>query len=160
MTEEIHGFAVEPSSSNRYLFRRVIEPRHEYIFDITAKRIVLRATLPEDVDVNRSDPLDDAERSESDAQKAAQEIQRRILGCESPSARDPLSATSCVGPNATSAALTKLRAGDAAPRFSIRHDGKAKSFFAIGAGGCARICPTANFRKAVDPVLAACGDHF
>jgi hypothetical protein len=38
--------------------------------------------------------------------------------------------------------------------------GKVQGFFAIGVGGYARIYPTANFRKAVDPVLAACGDHF
>jgi hypothetical protein len=98
MTEEINGFAIEPSSSNRYLFRRVIEPRHEYIFDITAKRVVLRATLPQDVGVNRSDALDDAERSEGDARKAAQEFQRRILGYGGSNAGDPLSATSSVGP--------------------------------------------------------------
>jgi len=38
--------------------------------------------------------------------------------------------------------------------------GDAQAFFAIGVGGYARIYPTENFRKAVDPVLAACGDHF
>lgn len=38
--------------------------------------------------------------------------------------------------------------------------GNARVFFAIGVGGYARIYPIANFRKFVDPVLAACGDHF
>jgi len=38
--------------------------------------------------------------------------------------------------------------------------GNAKSFFAIGVGAYARIYPTANFRKVVDPVLAASGDSF
>jgi hypothetical protein len=49
MTHEINGFAIERSSSNRHLFRRMTEPRHEYIFEITSKHIVLRATLPHDV---------------------------------------------------------------------------------------------------------------
>jgi hypothetical protein len=38
--------------------------------------------------------------------------------------------------------------------------GNAKVFFGIGVGGYARIYPTENFKKVVDPVLAACGDHF
>ncbi len=38
--------------------------------------------------------------------------------------------------------------------------GNAQVFFAIGVGGYARLYPIANFRKFVDPVLAACGDHF
>jgi hypothetical protein len=41
---------------------------------------VLRATLPDDVGVRREDALDDAERSEKDAQKAAEEFQRRTFG--------------------------------------------------------------------------------
>ena len=80
MTHEINGFVVEPSSSTRHLLRRVTEPRHEYIFEITPERIVLRATLPDDVGVDRKDALDDAERSEKDAQKAAEEFQRRTFG--------------------------------------------------------------------------------
>jgi hypothetical protein len=56
MTAEINGFAIEQSSSHRHLFRRVTEPRHEYIFEITSKRIVLRATLPH-VGVDRGDAL-------------------------------------------------------------------------------------------------------
>ena len=79
MTAEINGFAIEQSSSHRHLFRRVTEPRHEYIFEITSKRIVLRATLPH-VGVDRGDALDDAERSEKDARKAAEDFQRRIFG--------------------------------------------------------------------------------
>ena len=38
--------------------------------------------------------------------------------------------------------------------------GDSKSFFAIGVGGYARIFPIANFKKATQPVLAACGDHW
>jgi hypothetical protein len=38
--------------------------------------------------------------------------------------------------------------------------GKAKAFFIVSVGDYARVFPTANFRKLVDPVLAACGDHF
>jgi hypothetical protein len=53
MTHEINGFVVAPSSSNRHLLRRVTEPRHEYIFYITPEHIVLRATLPDDVGVDR-----------------------------------------------------------------------------------------------------------
>ena len=44
------------------------------------EHIVLRATLPDDVGVDRPDALDDAERSEKDAQKAAEEFQRRTFG--------------------------------------------------------------------------------
>src|SRR5216683_5090661 len=62
MTHEINGFAIEPRSSTRHLFRRMTEPTHEYIFEITAKRIVLRATLPDDARIGRRDALDDAER--------------------------------------------------------------------------------------------------
>ena len=80
MTHEINGFVVEPSTSYRRLFRRVTEPRHEYIFYITPEHIVLRATLPDDVGVRREDALNDAERSEKDAQKAAEEFQRRTFG--------------------------------------------------------------------------------
>ena len=80
MTHEINGFAIEPCSTNRHLFRRMTEPRHEYIFEITSKRIVLRATLPYDVGVRRRDALDDAERSEKDAKKAAEEFQRQTFG--------------------------------------------------------------------------------
>jgi hypothetical protein len=77
---EINGFVIEPSINNRHLFRRVTDPRHEYIFEITSKRIVLRATLPDDAGVDREDALNDAERSEKDAQKAAEEFQRRTFG--------------------------------------------------------------------------------
>src|SRR5579864_5289204 len=80
MTLEINGFAIEPCSSNRHLFRRTTEPRHEYIFEISSKRIVLRATLPDDADVDRRAALDDADRSEKDAQKAAEEFQRWTFG--------------------------------------------------------------------------------
>ena len=80
MTDEINGFAIEPSRSNRHLFRRTTEPKHEFVFEITPKRIVLHATLPDDVGRNRADALDDAERAEKDAQRAAEELQRRIFG--------------------------------------------------------------------------------
>ena len=38
--------------------------------------------------------------------------------------------------------------------------GKAVVFFAMGAGGYARIFPTQNFKALMDPVLRACGDHW
>ena len=79
MTHEINGFVVEPSTSYRRLFRRMTEPRHEYIFYITPEHIVLRATLPDDVGVRREDALDDAEHSEKDAKKAAEEFRRRTF---------------------------------------------------------------------------------
>jgi len=79
MTDEINGFAIEPSCSNRHLFRRMTEPKHEYVFEITPKRIVLHATLPDEVGRNRMDALDDAERAEKDAQRAAEEFQRRVF---------------------------------------------------------------------------------
>jgi hypothetical protein len=80
MTHEINGFVVEPSTSYRRLFRRVTEPRHEYIFYITPEHIVLRATSPDDVGVRREDALDDAEHFEKDAKKAAEEFRRRTFG--------------------------------------------------------------------------------
>ena len=80
MTQEIGGFAIESCSISRHLFRRVTNPRHEYVFEITSKHIVLRATLPNDAGIDRREALDDAERSEKDAQKAAEELQRRIFG--------------------------------------------------------------------------------
>jgi|ERR1700722_680924 len=36
----------------------------------------------------------------------------------------------------------------------------AKAFFAMGAGGYARIYPVEGFREMVEPILMACGDHF
>ena len=38
--------------------------------------------------------------------------------------------------------------------------GKATATFAVGTGEYTRIFPTAKFREAVAPVLAACGDHW
>jgi hypothetical protein len=80
MTQEIDGFAIESCSANRHLLRRVTKPRHEYVFEITSTRILLRATLPQDAGIDRSEALDDAERSEKDAYKAAEELRRRIFG--------------------------------------------------------------------------------
>ena len=80
MTYEINGFTIEPATSNRYLFRRMTEPRHAYIFEITPKRIVLRATFPDDVGIDQEAPLHDAESSEKDAKEAAEEFQRRTFG--------------------------------------------------------------------------------
>lgn len=80
MTQEIDGFAIESCSINRHLLRRMTKPRHEYIFEITAEHTVLRATLPQDAGIDRREALDDAERSEKDAQKAAEELRRRIFG--------------------------------------------------------------------------------
>ncbi len=79
MTHEMTGFEIEPCGNNRLLFRRVNGPRHEYIFEITARRIVLRATLPDETGLSRSDALDDAELAEEDAWKAAEEFQRRTF---------------------------------------------------------------------------------
>jgi hypothetical protein len=61
MTDEINGFAIEPSCRNRHLFRRVSEPEHEYVFEITPKRVVLHATLPDEIGRDRADALDDAD---------------------------------------------------------------------------------------------------
>jgi len=80
MTHEINGFIVEPSTTNRHLFRRVTQPRHEYVFWIFPDQVVLRATLPDDVGVDREDALQDAARSEEDARKAAEEFQRHVFG--------------------------------------------------------------------------------
>jgi hypothetical protein len=38
--------------------------------------------------------------------------------------------------------------------------GKATTFFALGDGVYARIFPAVNFRKSMEPVLQACGDHW
>ena len=80
MAHEINGFSIEPCTTDRHLFRRVTEPRHAYIFEITSKRIVLRATFPYDAGSDWGDAQDDAERSEKDAGKAAEEFQRRTFG--------------------------------------------------------------------------------
>jgi hypothetical protein len=80
MTYEINGFTIEPATSNRYLFRRMTEPRHAYIFEITSRRIVLHGSFPDDVDIDQEAALDDAEHPEKDARKAAKELQRRIFG--------------------------------------------------------------------------------
>jgi hypothetical protein len=45
-----------------------------------SEHVVLRATLPQDAGMDRREALDDAERSEKDAQKAAEELRRRIFG--------------------------------------------------------------------------------
>ena len=87
MTYEINGFTIEPATSNRYPFRRMTEPRHAYIFEITPKRVVLRATFPNDVGIDQETALDDAERSEKDARKAAKELQRQTFGL-GPTGRD------------------------------------------------------------------------
>jgi hypothetical protein len=44
--------------------------------------------------------------------------------------------------------------------FDLFTAGKAKTFFATGVGGYARIWPVVNFKKATDSVLKACGDHW
>src|SRR5215467_9662416 len=74
MTHEINGFIVEPSTTNRHLFRRVAPPRHEYVFWIFPEQVVLRATLPDDVGIDRKDALEDAARSFMDACDAPQEL--------------------------------------------------------------------------------------
>jgi hypothetical protein len=38
--------------------------------------------------------------------------------------------------------------------------GKATIYFGVGTGEYARVFPAAGFRKAVEPVLQACGDHW
>jgi hypothetical protein len=55
--------------------------------------------------------------------------------------------------------LKQLAVGQEAT-FSLNTMGKANGFFVIGNGQYARVFPAANFRKAVAPVLAACGDHW
>jgi hypothetical protein len=44
--------------------------------------------------------------------------------------------------------------------WDINTMGKAAVFFAMGAGGYARIFPTQNFKTLMEPVLRACGDHW
>ena len=44
--------------------------------------------------------------------------------------------------------------------FSLNTMGKARASFIVGNGVYARVFPAANFRRAVEPVLAACGDHW
>ena len=44
--------------------------------------------------------------------------------------------------------------------FDIHTMGKATTWFAMGDGVYARIFLAANFRKAMEPVLQACGDHW
>ena len=54
---------------------------------------------------------------------------------------------------------TQLAIGQEAT-FSLNAMGKARASFIVGNGRYARVFPAANFRKAVEPVLAACGDHW
>jgi hypothetical protein len=54
---------------------------------------------------------------------------------------------------------TQLAIGKEAT-FSLNTMGKARASFVVGNGVYARVFPAANFRKAVAPVLAACGDHW
>jgi hypothetical protein len=54
---------------------------------------------------------------------------------------------------------TKLIVGEQST-WDINIMAKANATFAMGDGVYARIFPTANFRKAVGPVLSACGDDF
>jgi hypothetical protein len=49
---------------------------------------------------------------------------------------------------------------NAQSKFDIRIMGQAKTFFIIDVGYYSRIFPAANFRKAIDSVLHACGDHW
>jgi len=44
--------------------------------------------------------------------------------------------------------------------FHLAAMGQATSYFAVGTGDYARIFPAADFRKATEPVLRACGDHW
>jgi hypothetical protein len=44
--------------------------------------------------------------------------------------------------------------------FSLNTMGKARASFIVGNGVYARVFPAANFRKAVAPVLTACGDSW
>jgi hypothetical protein len=54
---------------------------------------------------------------------------------------------------------TQLAIGQEAT-FSLNTMGKASVYFIVGNGVYARVFPAANFRKAVAPVLAACGDSW
>jgi hypothetical protein len=45
-------------------------------------------------------------------------------------------------------------------KWDIATMGKGTTWFAMGAGGYARIFPAAKFRSNMDPVLRACGDHW
>jgi len=78
--EVINGFAIEPSTANLYLFRRMTHPRHLYIFEITSKRVSLRATFPYDSGIGRVAALGDAKCAEKDAHKAAGEFRRLTFG--------------------------------------------------------------------------------
>jgi hypothetical protein len=61
-------------------YRLATKPRHDYVFEITSTHVLLRATPPQDAGIDRGEALDDAERSEKDAQKATEELRRRIFG--------------------------------------------------------------------------------
>jgi hypothetical protein len=54
---------------------------------------------------------------------------------------------------------TTLALGDETT-FHLYAMGKAAVFFGVGTGEYARVFPAAGFRKAMEPVLAACGDHW
>lgn len=46
------------------------------------------------------------------------------------------------------------------PTFDLWTMAQAKGWFKLSVGDFARVFPVENFRKAVDPVLKACGDHW
>jgi hypothetical protein len=54
---------------------------------------------------------------------------------------------------------TQLVVGEEAT-FSLNTMGKARAAFIVGDGTYARVFPATNFRKAVEPVLTACGDSW
>jgi hypothetical protein len=80
MTHQINEFTIEPCTTNRHLLRRKRRPMHAYIFEITSRRIVLRATFPHETGLDREVAFDDAQRLEKDARKAAEELQRQLFG--------------------------------------------------------------------------------
>jgi hypothetical protein len=73
----IDGFDVEPYTPNKFLFRRICEPLHEYVVKITTERIEVSETLP--ADVGCTDPGVDAVNRKGDVLKAAKQYQRQLF---------------------------------------------------------------------------------
>ena len=75
MTMMIDGFSIEPHTDNSFIFKRAIEPQHEYM--MTLDPIKVLQTLP--ADVAEGDPLDDAERFEGEVIEAAKKCRDQLF---------------------------------------------------------------------------------
>jgi hypothetical protein len=77
MRTTIDGFSIEPHSGSTFLFRRNARPQHEYLIELTTKRVEPLEILP--AYVAEGDPLADAKRFEDAVLKAARKFRDQLL---------------------------------------------------------------------------------